>query len=244
MIFCGLFPKQASLFSQEVEDSTFVFNPIIDDITQRIPPLETLIDSAIANSPYLKNRNNLVARREYELLSTKRNILNSISFGGSTSYGKNTLNTIDDLLLSSQSSSSARFSYSVSLSIKVSLLSLINRSNELNISRKVLEESMNSREEYIFELKKSVIFQYNDIILKQRLLKVASDNMLTSQMRMVMVEKKFLNNQITLEDVARMMEWHSNAQTAYEVAIIELMNSYTLLELTCGLKFNVMNKIE
>jgi hypothetical protein len=73
---------------------------------------------------------------------------------------------------------------------------------------------------------------------------VASDNMLTSQMRMVMVEKKFLNNQITLEDVARMMEWHSNAQTAYEVAIIELMNSYTLLELTCGLKFNVMNKIE
>jgi len=37
----------------QTRDTTY-FNPLIDDITQRIPPLEDLIDSAIVHNPQIK----------------------------------------------------------------------------------------------------------------------------------------------------------------------------------------------
>jgi len=243
-VFVSLFFKQAILHSQEAEDSTFVFNPIIDDITTRIPPLETLIDSAIANSPYLKNRNNMVTKMQYEFKTAQRKILNFLSVSGSMNYGRNSFSTLSDIIPIIETSTQDNFVYSVGLSLRLSLFDVVNRKNELNIARKEIEESINSREEKIFEIKKEVTFQYNDLILKQKLLKVASDNMLTSQMRMVMIEQKFLNNEIALEELSRIMEWHSDAQIAYETAAIELMNAYILLELTCGLKFNLMNRID
>ncbi|OFY09125.1 MAG: hypothetical protein A2X11_02525 [Bacteroidetes bacterium GWE2_42_24] len=244
IVFCSLFFKQAILHSQEVDDSTFVFNPIIDDITKRIPPLETLIDSAIANSPYLKNRNNMVTKMQYEFKSAQRKILNSMSVSGSMNYGRNSFSTLSDIVSVIESSTQDNFVYNVGLSVRLSIFDIANRRNELNIARKEIEESINSLEEKVFEIKKEVTFQYNDLILKQKLLKIASDNMLTSQMRMVMIEQKFLNNEIALEELSRIMEWHSDAQIAYETAAIELMNAYILLELTCGLKFNLMNKID
>lgn len=85
---------------------------------------------------------------------------------------------------------------------------------------------------------------YNDLLLKQKLLKIASDNMLTSKMRMVMAEKKFINNQLSLEEMSRLMEYNSSVQMEYETRKNDFMNTYTLLELTTGIKFNALNKID
>lgn len=244
----SLFFKQASLYSQEADDSTFVFNPIIDDITQRIPPLETLIDSAIANSPFLKNSYNLITSKEYELASARNEILRGFGFLGNLNWGRYSLST---LLSSSTEVSTAedvtlrdQLSYSVGVYLRVSIYDIVNRKNQINIARKQLEAAINSKEEQIFNLKKEIATLYNNLILKQMLLKTRSDNLLTSEMRMVMVEKRFVNSQISLEEMSRLMEFHADGKTKYEISMSEFMEAYSLLELTCGMKFNLLNKID
>lgn len=247
-LLTGLFAKQASLYSQEQEDSTFVFNPIIDDITQRIPPLETLIDSAIANSPFLKNSYNLITQKEYEYLSARREILRGFGFLGNATWGRYNYSTIatsvNDPTAIQDNSLRDQTAYSVGVYLRVSIYDLVNRKNSINIARKQLEAAINSKEEEIFNIKKEITTLYNNLILKQMLLKTRSDNLLTSEMRMAMVEKKFVNSQISLEEMSRLMEFHADGKTKFQIAKSEFMDAYSLLELSCGMKFNLLNKID
>lgn len=248
LLFNVFFWFHSALCAQEQEDSSYVFNPIIDDITQRIPALETLIDSAIENSPFLKNRYNEITTREYEFKGVQNELLKSFGFLSNMSWGRYNSSTLaisaTDPTQFEDNSLRDQFAYSVGVYFRISLYDVFNRRNSLNIARKAIEASINSKEEQVFNIKKDIMIQYNNLILKQRLMKTTSDNLLTSEMRLVMVEKKFVNNQISLEEMSRLMEYHADTKTKYEVAKNEFMEAYLLLELSCGMKFNLLNRID
>ncbi len=246
IFFIFILGVQPLMAQQEDADTNFVFNPIVEDITDRIPPLQTLIDSALQYSPLLRQRDASVDLGKYNFLTQKRQLLNNIALNGSVSYGysgvysssENPNITADQYLLK------ADWRYSIGATLRLSVYDLLNRSNLLNVTKKNWEIAVSQREEQIFAIRKEVTFMYNDLLLKQKLLKIASDNMLTSKMRMVMAEKKFINNQLSLEEMSRLMEYNSSVQMEYETRKNDFMNTYTLLELTTGIKFNALNKID
>ncbi|HML85731.1 MAG TPA: TolC family protein [Bacteroidales bacterium] len=231
---------------QEDADTNFVFNPIVEDITDRIPPLQTLIDSALQYSPLMRQKDATVDLGKYNYLTQKRQLLSNIAFNGNVTYGYSGIYSTTDNVTSTidQYMQRADWRYNVGATLRISIYDLVNRSNLLNITRKNWEIAVSQKEEQIFAIRKEVTFMYNDLLLKQKLLKIASDNMLTSKMRMVMAEKKFINNQLSLEEMSRLMEYNSSVQMEYETRKNDFMNTYTLLELTTGIKFNALNKID
>ncbi|MDD4111286.1 MAG: hypothetical protein PHS54_07125, partial [Clostridia bacterium] len=69
LFFCDYsFPQN----SKNSLDSLIIFDPITDDITDKLPPLEALLDSAIQNSPLIKYEHYNIEYQKCDILSSKR----------------------------------------------------------------------------------------------------------------------------------------------------------------------------
>lgn len=223
------------------------FNPIVDDITKRIPSLEALVDSAVANSPYLKFRDAEIEVANYKYLNERSQLLRNIGFSVETRYGM--LNNYSEnysgiVSVPVGGTLSNQFQYGAGAYIKIPLYDLTNRKNTNKLAKKEIEQAINHRNELIHEIKRDVIVQYNDLILRQKLLKIGSDNMLTSEMQLKMAEKQFMNGSLPLGEMSRMMDINARARMEFEEQKTAFITAYQLLEITVGLKFNLLNRID
>jgi outer membrane protein TolC len=231
----------------EGRDSTYVFNPMLDDITQRIPPLEDLIDSAIVHSPLLKAQDADIAIFRYKIKTAQREWMQNLYLDGllqndvwdaltnnKTSYGD------DNSVLSYQNNNRVL----VGISIRLPMDDFWDRRNRVKTATKEVEKSMATKDNLILELRKAIILQYNTLIVTQRILKIANDNVIANSLQKEMGDKEFLNGQTTLYELAYINEMNRKAVTDFEEARIAFYNAYMMLQEIAGIKFNVINKID
>jgi outer membrane protein TolC len=151
-----------------------------------------------------------------------------------TSYGD------DNTILSYQDN----YRYLAAMSFRLPLDDLWDRHNRIKAETKFLEKNMAVRDNQILELRKSIIEEYNTLIVTQKILKIANDNVIANALQKEMGDKEFVNGQTTLYQLAYINEMYRKAVTDFEQARIEFYNSYMILQEICGIKFNVINKIE
>lgn len=124
------------------------FNPLTDDITNKIPPLEILIDSAIANDPNVKTELLQLAIDRYQISSSKRNWTKSLGVQGMLDWGtwyyddKDELSNLNRFYLTT----SMRTVYEAGVFIKMPINDFYDRRNQINISKKRLEQTMIQKE--------------------------------------------------------------------------------------------------
>jgi len=231
----------------QVKDTTYLFNPIVDDITLRIPPLEDLIDSAIVHSPYLKYVDADIYINKYQEKSAKREWMSNLYLDANiaTDYYDGLTNNTTSLgdinsVLTNQDNSR----YLIGVSIRMPMDDLWDRRNRVKAARKLVERTISERDFRIQEIRKSIIEQYNKLIINQRILKIANDNQIFMSLQMAMAEKEFLNGQLTLYELARLNEMNRKAVTDFEYARIDFYNAYMILQELVGIKFNVITNIE
>ncbi|MDO9512329.1 MAG: TolC family protein [Bacteroidales bacterium] len=232
------------LAAQENEQG--VFDPITDDITKKIPPLEALIDSAIANSPYLKFRDAQIVINHYKYLNDRSQLLRDIGFSIEARFGKYDNYSENNTTGVPIYTGSARneWRYGAGAYIKIPLYDLTNRKTTINLAKKEVEQAINYRNTLAYEIRRDIIVMYNELILKQRLLKIASDNMITAELQMQLAEKQFMSGQLPLGELSRMTDLHARAKMSYEENKIAFLNAYKLLEILVGVTFNLMNSIQ
>ncbi|MFH1297529.1 MAG: TolC family protein, partial [Bacteroidota bacterium] len=208
----------ASTFGQ-TRDTLFVFNPIIDDITLRIPPLDDLIDSAIVNSPHVKEIDAEIYLRKYGIKTTRRDIFANFYFdAGLNLYYEdaltNTRTNLGDInsVLSNQDNNN----YQVGLSIRMPFDDLMDHRNRVKRATKYMEQAFSIREEEIKVIRRDIIEQYNRLIIYQKILKISNDNQIYMSLQMALAEKEFLNGQLSLFELARMNEMNRRAVTDFE----------------------------
>jgi len=232
--------------AQDAENSA-VFNPLLDDITQRIPPLQDLIDSAVIHSPLLKEAQALIDQNRYKVITQKRewmrnfyidaNISNFYYDGLTTN--KTNLGDINKVLTTQNINNALG-----GLSLRLPMDYFWDRGNRIKTAKKEVEKSIAAKDNQKLELRKSIILQYNQLIITQKVLKIANDNQISMQLQRDMGEKEFLNGQMTLYELASISEMNRRAVTDFEQARIEFYNAYMILQEIVGIKFNVINKIE
>jgi outer membrane protein TolC len=234
-------------FSQQVKDTLFVFNPIVDDITQRIPPLDDLIDSAIVHAPLLKSIDADIYINKYLVKTQRREWMSNLYLDAGIDFDfydgltNNTTNLGDqNSVLTTQDNTR----YAIGASIRMPMDDLWDRRNRVKTATKLVERSMSERDYQILELRKAVIEQYNQLIINQRILKIANDNQIFMALQMAMAEKDFINGQMTLYEMARLNEMNRKAVTDFETARVQFYDAYMILQEIVGIKFNVINKIE
>jgi len=243
LLTAGILP---SLMAQN-RDTTYVFNPVVDDITLRIPPLEDLIDSAIVHAPLLKSIDADIYIYKYQIKTARREWMQNLYLDVGANkdlYNGYTYNqsSVGDPYEVVTDQDNNRFA--IGASIRMPMDDLWDRRNRVKTATKYVERSISERDYETQELRKSVIEQYNKLIINQRILKIANDNQIFMALQMAMAEKEFINGQMTLYELARLNEMNRKAVTDFESARIEFYNAYMILQEIVGIKFNVLNKIE
>ncbi|MCX6285700.1 MAG: TolC family protein [Bacteroidetes bacterium] len=230
----------------QLRDTTY-FNPLIDEITQRIPPLEDLIDSAIVHNPQIKYYEADISAWRYRVKSASRVWMRNFYLEGylQTDWWDATTNNASNL-----GDNNIMYSFQNSyrglgqLEIRLPMQDLWDRKNQMKTATKEIEKSMANKDNVILELRQKIITQYNQLSVNQKILKNANESVIAGAMNKEMGDKEFLNGQSTLYDLAYIMEMYRVAVYNYETSRNAFFNSYMILQELCGFKFNVINKIE
>jgi outer membrane protein TolC len=226
-------------FSQESEN----FNVLEDNIESMLPPLETIIDSAISNNPNVKLRDLQINVNRYKLradrtLWTKNlGIQTDIRYGTFDNFSTNTSEGQNPSLIATRS---IQMNYGVGAYIKLPIYDVVNRKNQINLASAEVEQAVNFAKFQRNELRQSVIKQYNELIIKHRLLKIKSKYAETSKINMQMVEQEFTNGIISISEYARISEIVTRTEIDFENSRMEFLTAYMILEEITGIRFNLI----
>lgn len=216
------------------------FSPLTDEIMDFLPPLSVLLDSAVQKNPYVRFRNIQLLIEDCKLKGIKTEWTKNLGIQGELRYG-----TYDSYLSSGGSSISTtasqelRWNYSTFFNIP--LQTFFNRKNQLRQSKLEKEQAQAMAAVQAEELKLSIIRQYNDLLLKQKVLKIKSKFKETSEINMQLTETGFTNGTVPMSEYAMISENYTRSQTEFATAYVEFQTAYQLLEVLCGMTFNITN---
>jgi len=224
-------------------DSSNFFNPVTDDITKRLPPLEVLIDSASYNSPDVRYETLKEDYYAYTTLSAKRAWLNYFSLNWDSNFGRWDFWDQDDYVQMGHyfHSWSWRSNYAVGFYIRLPLLALVDRRNQINQQKKWIEISLMQKEINRRFLATQVITYYNNLVEYQNYIKIYNKYQNFTMMQMQMAQNEFLNSEISVSEYTRLEEIQTRGAINFQQAIAEFNNAYQLLQVATGMKFNLIN---
>lgn len=235
-------------FTQSGNDSKpkLSFNPLVDNIQDKLPPLEILIDSAIKNAPLIRMQEAQISLAKYQLKEFKAGLTKNIgltsSFKWGNSYAYSTSETAGGTPSEFLTFGNQTY-FNVGVSLKLPFFDVINHKNSVNQGKRQIEARLLRKEEIIRETKQSVIFTYQNLLLHQDLLKVKNEAQVTSTLQVKMAEKEFLNGKISISELARVTQTHSANVYSYKQDRMLFYRQYLILEQLVGMKFNLLSEI-
>lgn len=230
-------------FSQQI-DSTVYYNPLTDDIATKLPPLEALIDSAIANSPLVRIEELEADYNRYEIKTAKRNWMRNIYLDMEFDAGDwNYWDRDEQFELGERFyfSESRRLSYYAGFSVRFPLKDIVDRRNEINKRKKQTEISLVRRQQRVREIRELVITTYNELIQQQNLLRISNEYQQYADIYMPIAEMEFKNGEIPASELQRLKDYQTRGQLAFADIIKAFNDAYWRLEEIVGMKFNLIN---
>lgn len=205
-----------------------------------LPAISVLIDSALKHSGMVAYRKYDVQVKEANLVTQRNQWLRNFGVQGDTRYG-----TIDAFSTSGNgttsvysSNTSRQFNYAIGVYIKMPVFEFANRKNIIKQAKAEIEEAKGIEKAQQEEIRQLVIKQYQDLLLRQKLLNIKSQNMGTASVNMEMVEKEFRNGVIPVAEYVRLSDMTARIQSEYEIALSDYVVSKKLLEETIGFTFS------
>lgn len=231
---------QTLSFSQDTES----FDPVTDDISGKLPPLEVLIDSAFNHTPEISIREQQVLIAESKLKSKKiewtRNIgmQASAGYGNMYNYSTSSNGSIDPLPVTSTRYQN-QFNASLYLNLPVSTIA--DRRNQLRLSRAEISQEELSIEQTRLEIRQLIILKYNNLIMTQKLFRIKIRNFESIKIKMELTETEFRNGVISLTEYTNVATNLADAESNLEMSRTEFLNAYMILEELVGFRFNLFN---
>jgi hypothetical protein len=249
LLFLIIISCSTSVDAQEVTaqqvDSSMYYNPLIDDITEKIPPLEALIQMAIQFSPKVKLTDALIGVNYCDLKSSRRNWTKNFGVESYLQYGNYFFeDKIENIQPNYVLSTSIRTVFAVSAYIRMPAIDIINRNNEINKSKRLIEQNLAQREQEELEIRQDVILQYNRLVQFQKLLRIVNEFQQYALLQMQMAEREYLNGDITIAELTRLKDIQMIRAVEFQDRIYELYMAYDLLQELVGVRFNLINVIK
>ena len=213
-----------------------------DDISSKILPLEMLIDSAITHNASIQVRDLQIIANNCRLKTNRVDWTKNIGmqadlrYGNFYSYSANTSGGIEPPAVATSTNETR---YGAALYVKFPLYDFVNRKTQLKLASVEVEQARGMAEMQRDETRQLVIRQYNDLILKQRLLRLKNKSLVTSRINMQMADKEFSNGIIPLSEYARISEIVLRSESDFENSRMDFLTAYMILEEIVGMKFNL-----
>lgn len=225
------------------KDEFTYINPIEEEIEDYLPPLQTLIDSTISNSPLLKQKNSAAIISSLNTESVQKHWSKYIGINSNVKYG-----LFDNLILREGDNdnlntglvnTTQQTRYSGGIYIKLPLQELIDRKNKVKIAKEEEKIAEYKYQQEKKDLRKLVIKKYNNLLLNQKLLKVKNNYVQNVKIQKQMAEQKFKNNEIEISQLTKLSSMYAKALTEYESAKSDFDNAYMILQEIVGMKFKL-----
>lgn len=227
------------------------YNPLTEDITDRLPALSVLIDSAFYNSPDMLYEDLKADYYRYEQLSAAREWLDMLRWSVDLNFGKwdywdwQEIQYKNDVQYADKfwNSQSWRGSLAFGFYIRMPLITFIDRRNRINKQKKWIELSLTQKEINKRFLADRVINIFNDLVNFQNQIRIYNDYQAFTLMQMQMAQNEFLNGEITTAEYTRLKEIQTRGSIEYIKVIADFNKNYYALEVVTGMKFNLITII-
>jgi outer membrane protein TolC len=217
-------------------------NTSIDKVETNIPPLKVIIDSVLKRNGMVRYRKQHVEVQASKLKSEGIYWTRNMGIQADSRYG-----TFDNTSLSADGGNSATYlntntkqwNYGVGLYFKFPVFDLLNRKNQINLAKMELEESKRFLQFQEDEIRITTIKLYQDLILKQKILKIKSESLGNGKVNMQMVEKEFRNGLVPVAEYVRITSISFNMEAEYESAKSDYLVAKQILEDMAGFVFSI-----
>lgn len=228
-------------FAQSIND--FVKRGLeANDISKKLPPLDSLIGIAKENSPRLK-----FFDADYEYWSgnvtlAKRAWLQNINLDAGYAYG--IFDNLSNQQIAGDPGSQTLFSteqsrYTVGVSVKVPLSSIFNRNREIKNARAEADKAQYSKDFAVWELEQLIVQQYSDLIKAHRLFFISNSIVETYKVQSIRAEKDFANGVINVAEYTRLQQMLNQAISSFESQRADFLVAIKALEGTVGIKIEI-----
>lgn len=242
VFLCGL---QTFMYAQEEKEPAF--NPLIDDIILKLPSLQTLIDSAVANSPKVKFQDATIGifrlNADIAKIDYLRNFVLQAGFGKANYYNYS-LNETSSSAPTEFLSNRDEMRYNFGAYINFPIIDIFDQKSIVRRTKLEMEQAYHLRDERIMEIRQTVITLYEEVVLRQKTLKIMNENQQTTTLQVKMGEREFLNGKISISDWSRLIDINARGQYNFEEEISRFKIAYLLLEDIVGMKFNLLNQLD
>lgn len=238
----ALFFTQFSGIAQENKG----FDLLKDNIESLLPPLEKIIDTAIARNPYIKFRDLQIVVNEHKLKADRLDWTRDVGFQTDVRYGtfdNFATNVVEGQNPALSSTRNTQTNYGIGGYIRIPFYDFLNRRNQIKLSKAEVEQAQNYSQVQRNELRQLVVKQYNELIVKHRLLKIKSKYAETARINMEMAEKQFLNGVVSIAEYSNITEIVARSEADYETSKMDFRTAFMILEEIVGIKFNLTDKL-
>jgi outer membrane protein TolC len=204
-----------------------------------IPSVKVVIDSVLSRNAMLKFRKQHIGVKELTLASEQIYWTRNFGIQGDTRYGNlNNFSTNGDGQVSSSILTTTRqLNYSIGFYVKIPIFDVLNRKNQLGLARLEIEEAKSMAQFQEDEIRQTVIKLYQELIVKQKVLKIRSKSLSDGKINMQMVDKEFRNGIVPVSEYVRITSITSELEVGYEFAKSEFIIVKKLLEDMAGFTF-------
>ena len=214
-----------------------------DNIESLLPPLQVLIDSAIAHNPGIRSADLQTKVLQYKLNVDKSSWTKNLGLQTDVRYGTFdtfSTNTSAGQTPSTQATQNSQLNYGVGAFVKIPIFDAISRKYLLKSDQLEIEQTINLSEAQRNDLRQMVIKLYNDFILKHKLFVIKMKYAETIKINMQLAEKEFQNGVMNLDNYTRVCDTYARSEADFESVKMDLKTAYMTLEVVVGIKFNII----
>lgn len=203
-----------------------------------LPPLQMLIDSAIANSPEISIAKASITQSEHDVRIGYKDWTELIGVTGRYTYGQFVASDLDGAIGLSE----PRGGYQVFAGVTIPLGYFATRNDRIASLKADLDMDKQGKRRVEMDIRDQVIVTYNRLLLLQRLINISAEARESAILQYQMAENRFRNGEINLEELGRATDLRANFMSEYEKLRAEFTNVYTELERIVGTPFSKFPK--
>ncbi len=228
-------------FAQSIND--FVERGLeANDISKRLPPLDSLFTIAKDNSPRLKFFDADYEYWDGQVTLARKSWLRNINL--EAAYGYGIFDNLSNQQIAGDPGSQTLFSteqsrYTLGASIKLPLSSIFNRNREIKNAKAEADKSKFNKDYAIWELEQLIVRQYNDLIRAHRLFFISNSIVETYKVQSIRAEKDFANGVINVTEYTRLQQMLNQAISSFESQRAEFLIALKSLEGTIGIQIDI-----
>lgn len=214
-----------------------------NDITSRLPSIDSLIRIAKENSPRLKYFDADAKYWEGKVKVTGRSWLNSIYLDATYGYGVfdnlNNQQIAGDPLASQVLFTLEQSRYNLGVSMKMPLHAIFNRGIEVKTAKAEAERSKYEKEFAVRELEMLVTQRFHEVVRAHRMLLVSSSIVESYKLQALNADKNFTNGVIDITEYTRLQQMLNESLKTLEFQKSEYEMALSILEGIVGIKIEI-----